>query len=210
MKYADIGFRAVYHNFAVFPVTPATKGALAGFPGEEIADGILTYGYYDRECGITLEVLAAAQRSEHGWRFADGNDEIRSFIRIDAVKEEELFLLQDPEGTLPEKYAKKLEMLKAYNAEEPVEESRTFAFLDDSRHPEYIDDVMVYLHKDGLEPEGCWTRIIGLDEHRIWAKLLNEPKQDFGIHKGSDLSFIVRKDEKTEKITCYTWFVDDE
>lgn len=56
-------------------------------------------------------------------------------------------------------------MLEDYSAGEEVEESRSMYFLDESRSPEYPDDVLVYLLKDGNKPEVCWVRIEGLAEH---------------------------------------------
>ena len=39
MKYTETGFRAVYHRFAVFPLTEVTRGAIEGLPGEKTAEG---------------------------------------------------------------------------------------------------------------------------------------------------------------------------
>lgn len=206
MKYTETGFRAVYHHFAVFPLTDAIRNAVKDFPGEKTAEGVLTWGYYDREAGLTLEVLGCARMHNEFWQFADSNDLVRSFIRIDAVAEEDFGIFMDEEGKLGKRYAKKLEILKAYDPSEEIEKSRQMSFLDDARHPQYIDDVQVFLHKDGLEPEGCWARIIDVTESKLWAKLLNEPDQDFGIHEGEDFTFYVRKDEETGRITCHARF----
>ncbi len=206
MKYTETGFRPLYHCFAVFPLTPATRSAIRDFPGEKEADGVLVYGYYDQQCGLTLEVLGCARKKENRWQFADGRELVRSFIRIDAVKDDDFGVFPDEDGRLKKRFADKLEVLKAYDASEAVEKSRTFAFLDDARHPECIDDVQVYFAKEGLTPELCWARIIDLGERRIWAKLLNEPNQDFGVHEGEDFTFFVHQDEKTGKVTCHARF----
>lgn len=206
MKYSDVSFRAVYHNFCVFPLTDAVRGALEGFPGASVAEAALTYGYYDREAGITLEVLAGAIRGEKGWRFADTPDDVRSFIRIEVVQDADFSVLRDPDEELVNRYGKKLEILKEYDASEEIEKSRSFDFLDDARHPVYIDDVQVILAKDGLKPECCWARMNDVSERRLWAKLLNEPDQDFGIHKGEDFTFYVHKDEETGRVTCHAQF----
>lgn len=203
MKYTETGFRAVYHRFAVFPLTEVTRSAIEGFPGEKTAEGVLTYGYYDRHAGVTLEVLSCAKKGENGWRFADPQGLVRSFIRIEAVQDDDFTVLSNPDEKLYRKFAHKLEVLKGYEAEEAVEKSRMFDFLDDARHPEYIDDVQVFLEKKGLKPELCWARITDLGDHCIWAKLLNEPYQDFGLHEGEDFTFFVRQDEKTGKVTCH-------
>ncbi len=88
-------------------------------------------------------------------------------LRVGSVIEDEFYLLDDRGGKLSKKYSAKLDMLKHYDAPEEVEESRKMAFLDKSRYEFYPDDVMVYLTKDGLNPEGCWVRIIGLGDHFI-------------------------------------------
>ena len=203
MKYTETGFRGVYHRFVVFPLTEVTRRAIEGFPGEKTAEGVLTYGYYDRHAGVTLEVLSCAKKGEKGWRFADPLELVRSFIRIEAVKEDDFIVFSNPDEKLYRKFAHKLEVLKGYEAPEAVEKSRMFDFLDDARHSEYIDDVQVFLEKKGLKPELCWARIIDVTERRIWAKLLNEPDQDFGLHAGEDFTFFVRQDEKTGRVTCH-------
>ena len=76
-------------------------------------------------------------------------------------------------------------------------------FLDGSRSPEYPDDVLVYLLKEGNDPEGCWVRMEGLEEHRILGELLNEPKEDFGFHQGDLISIYIQKDEN-ENILLYS------
>ena len=206
MKYKEAGFHAVYRHFCVFPLTDATRNALRGFDEENTAEYVLVYGYYDRDAGITLEVIAAAQKGEDCWRFALSNDEISSKIRIDAVENEEFTVLRDPEGELSRQYAKKLEVLRGYDVSEEIEKSRRMIFLDESRHPQYIDDVLVFLEKEGLKPEGCWARIVDVSERRIWANLLNEPHQDFGIHEGEDFTFYVHKDDESGRITCHAQF----
>lgn len=64
---------------------------LDGFPGEDEANGILTYGYYDREVGLTLEVLAAALMDGEHARFGVSSNTISSKIRIDVVAEDNCF-----------------------------------------------------------------------------------------------------------------------
>ncbi len=198
----ETGFRTIYHNFAIFPLEEISRSVLEGFPGAKAADAALVYGYYDREAGMTLEVLCAAKEGKDGWRFAKGNDEIRSFIRIDTALDADFYAREEPDPALFKEYAAKLEMLKAYEASEEIETTRTFGFLDDARHPEFIDDVMVYLEKGDLKPEPCWCRITGLGDKTIQAVLLNEPVQQFGVHNGEQISFRVQKIEQTNKYIC--------
>lgn len=203
MKYQETGFRAFYRNFIAVPLKENFRSALKDFPGAEDAEYILTYGYIDRQFGLTLEVLAAGNRTETGFDFADGNDSITFKIRIENVADDEVTLLTDEDGRLAEKYADKLEMLKGYDAPEEVEKTREMQFLDACRDANCADDVLVFLTKDGLNPEGCWTRITGLGDHFIVGTLLNEPDQDFGYHAGETIAFFVTETED-KRIICYS------
>ncbi len=203
MTYKDTGFRALYKSLSAFPLTDIIKDSVDGFPDADQANCVLTYGYVDQTAGFTLEILAAGIKTEKGFRFFDGSDECSAKIRIDAVEDAEFALLKDTKGTLRKRYAGKIGMLASYDASEEVEKSRTFGFLDSCRDAYCIDDVLVVLEKDGLQPEGCWTRIIGLGDHYLMGTLLNEPYQDFGYHAGEKIAFFVRKTEDN-KVTCYT------
>lgn len=122
-------------------------------------------------------------------------------IRIGTVAEDDFLFFADEDCKLAERYADKIEMLHHYDADEEVEKTREMSFLDGCRHEECIDDVMVFLVKEGLKPEGCWARIIGLGDHFFMATLLNEPDQNFGYHQGEKITFFVQKTED-ERIIC--------
>ena len=203
MNYKNAGFRAFYHHFTAIPLKEKLKTSVKDFSGADKANCILTYGYIDQQCGLTMEILAVGEESKNGFRFYDGNDTIRSLIRIGAVAEDECSFFDDEDGTLAKRYADKLEMLHDYDASEEVEKTREMRLLDGSRHENFVDDVLVYLMKDGLKPEGCWTRITGLGDHWIMGTLLNEPDQNFGYHEGETIAFFVQEtDEK--KVICYS------
>ena len=203
MRYKDTGFRAFYHHFIAVPIREDLRAALKDFPGADDANCILTYGYIDRECGLTLEILAAGVEGKKGFNFADGNDTISSKIRIENVSNDDVAFFADEDGSLVKRYSQKIEMLHHYDAPEEVEKTRGMTFLDGSRDPNCVDDVLVYLVKDGLKPEGCWTRIIGLGDHWIMGTLLNEPDQDFGYHIGEKIAFFVQEPED-KIVICYS------
>lgn len=203
MKYEDVGFRPFYHQFCILPITTNTKTVLRGWPGANQANGILTYGYYDSEAGLTLEVIAAAIIDGQSVYFEETSNDIRFFIRIGSIAKEECLFLEDEEDGLEKRYAEKLEVLRYYDSNEEVERTRKMAFLDDCRDEFYIDDVLVYLMKDGCQLEGCWTRIIGLGDDFFVGILLNEPYQDFGFHHGEKITFHILK-TKENKYICYS------
>ena len=202
MTYKEAGFRAFYRKFVAVPAKDDLKASIQGFPGSETAEYILTYGYIDRECGLTLEVLASAQKTGKGFCFAGADETIRSFIRIGAVAEEECLCIPDEKGELAGRFAGKLELLHRYDAPEEVEQTRNMDFLDGCRDEQCVDDVLVYLTRDGLNPEGCWVRIDGLGDHRITGILLNEPVQDFGAHEGGQIAFFVCETEDRQVVCC--------
>ena len=203
MTYKETGFRALYHNLCAFPIKENYKKLLEKFPGYDEANCVLVYGYIDREAGLSLEILACGKMENDKFRFFDGNDTILSKIRIGAAKDDEFFYFEDSNGSLKKRYEKKIEMTRSYDADEEVEKTREMTFLDESRAEDCIDDILVHLMKDGLEPEGCWTRIIGLGDHFFIGTLLNEPYQDFGYHYGDKIAFFAHETED-KKVICYS------
>lgn len=134
MKYEDVGFRALYKQYSALEMNDAVRTALQHFPGAKGANCALVYGYIDREAGLMLEVLAACKQDDKGFRFAAGRDDIRSFIRVGAVKDVEFYHFNDDDGSFAKTFAKKLEMIQTYDARKDVEESRGFGFLDEFRN----------------------------------------------------------------------------
>lgn len=203
MKYTETDFRSIAGRFFAFPLTETLEKVIAEYPDAAKADSVLTYGYIDHEAGLSLEVLAAGKKTASGFRFFDTNLSVRAMIRIGAVENEEFEWLPDKRHTLQKRYAERLEVLKAFEVSEEVEKTRKMAFLDASRDRHYPDDVLVFLMREGLQPEGCWTRMIGLGDHCIVGMLLNEPNQNFGYHKGDNIAFFVDQNDKGEVI-CFS------
>ncbi len=194
MKYKDVGFRAVYKRFCAFPVTEAIKDIVIELPEGKKADYVLTYGYIDREAGLTLEMIAAAFSAGDSFAFAD-SDISRSYkIRIGAVRDDDFFVFEE-EGDLRERFAEKIDALSTYDADEFVEKTREMAFLDHLRHEEFVDDVQVHLVRKSLDTEVCWVRLDGCSNHSLVGTLLNEPAQDFGYHMGERIGFFLGDDE---------------
>lgn len=190
MKYKDTDFRSVVGKTLVISAENF-KPVIKKLPGNEKADVLLTYGYIDHDAGVTLEVLAAGNKVKDGYVFYDFKEDIMTKIRIKSVEDEELV-----EITLDDdRFAEKIELLKLYDRDPEISQSREFEFLDHLRDKYCVDDVLVYLMKDDLEPEGCWVRIEGLMEHSFIGTLLNEPYQDYGHHKGERITFFVQQME---------------
>ena len=193
MTLKETGFRALYKHFAAFPMTPQLKKAIERFPDADKADCVLVYGYIDHEKGLTLEVLAAGKSGEDGHTFFSPYYEIRSFVRAGLLENEDFIYFGDEDGRLRERYKYKIEALQCYSENEDLEQMREMDLFDGCRDKICIDDVLVYLTKDGLTPEGCWARLEGLGDSYYVGTLLNEPHQKFGWHEGETISFTLRR-----------------
>ena len=201
MKYSEIGFRPFYHEFVLFPITVAGS-AVSDFKCFDEADSIVTYGYIDHETGFRFEVLSTASiRNDQFQIFNDRPEESRVFIKAEAINETEGFALKNKD----EIYAANSQIIDSitsnYEDNEEIRESRSMSFLDEARDPFCIDDVQVYLYKQGNQVEACWARIEGLGDHVIIGTLINEPYQDFGYHQGDTIGFFVQKTED-DKVIC--------
>lgn len=84
-----------------------------------------------------MEMLAAGSKDGDSFTFFDTLTETRSFIRVGAVIEDELFFFDDNDGGLSKRYSEKLDILKHYAVSEEIEETRKMAFLDKLRHEYY-------------------------------------------------------------------------
>ncbi len=195
MRTTETGFRAFYHHFCAVKLNENIAMAVKNFPGADEANCVLTYGYVDPDAGLTLEILACGKKQRNGlFKFFDGAPDIRVFIRRGDVTEDESFCFSNEYvGFARKKYADKIEALHSYDAPDEIEKTREYRAIDRCRNDIYIDDVLVYLTKDGLQPERCWVRITGSGEGYLIGTLLNEPDQQFGWHEGEQITFGIQE-----------------
>lgn len=206
MLYREEGFRAIYRQFVIFPVTEAVRAKIARLPGANGAELMVAYGYIDHKAGLMLEVLAAGIKDSQGYSFAEGKPSVSVKIPLAEMADLEFQPLDNRSvAACQRKHAQKLNALKKYDKPKQLQESRYMWFLDEARDAYQIDDVLVHMLKEGLEQEDCLVRISGLGDHVLLGTLLQEPNQDFGYHKGETISFFVRETEK-EKNECFADF----
>ena len=159
-------------------------------PNREIANGTLAYGYIDHIAGLTYEILSCAFMSANGNMMPyEGNDTVSMKCRAGSVSDCEIYVLADSD-VLINRYKKKIDIInEGYRCSEEVAVTRELKALDESRSPEYPDDVIVHICHGNNNPEGCWVRIEGVSETQIVGRLLNEPNQDFNVHEGDMIGF---------------------
>ena len=86
MKYTETGFRPLYHKYCIFPLSETIRDVVKEYPGYDYANGVLTYGYIDRETGFRLEILCCVQYtdSDH-YLLYDPSSDNRVVVQIGAV-----------------------------------------------------------------------------------------------------------------------------
>jgi hypothetical protein len=74
-----------------------------------------------------------------------------------------------------------------------IEALRSNTDLDTSRHPSFPDDIQIQLVQDGRIVEAPWARCSKLDRDTgfMYAKLINEPHNEFGFHMDDEIPFKV-------------------
>ena len=77
MNYKETCFRALYKHFVAFMLKDNLRQCIENYPDADKANCILTYGYIDREAGLTMEVLCAGYKSGDDFSFFDQNKEHR-------------------------------------------------------------------------------------------------------------------------------------
>lgn len=179
---AETGFRDVAGRLLY------VRGAGSLMRLEGAMPDCLCWGYVDHARGLCLNALCDARLDAAGaivrGHALDGvyaRLEFGSVKGLDAadVCDPVISELEGPIGWVRERYAVDDGRYK---------ELRDLGFLDPFRSPEWPDDVQAYLLAEGLRPELVWLRLEraeeGGDGFSIYAKLLNEPAQDYGIHEG--------------------------
>ena len=127
MNYKEAGFREFYHHFVAVPLKANLLPLIKDYPWIEQADHILTYGYMDQECGMTLAVLGTAKETEDGFLVIDGNDNVHSIIRISTVAEDEVTIITEDDEALKKDLAslplevERLQALLANKSLSPVD-----------------------------------------------------------------------------------------
>ncbi len=180
MKYSKVGFREVYKKFCLFDMTDTFRRALREFPGVREANAVLTYGYIDHQAGLTVEILCACKKDGEDISIAQGNDEVRSFVRIGAIED---VRFEHIDERIAARFEKKLKTVSRYESDgnEGLRDRKDLDHLREYYNP---DDVMVILRKKGKEKGECVrVRLEGITEMFVIGELLDESYKEYGYHE---------------------------
>ena len=162
---------------------PVVKQA---FKYREGDNAIFAYGYIDHTAGVTFEVLCVGNYDGSTMEFRSGESKTSMKLRYDSVDGE---ILPIRDNFMPQ-LQDKVEMIKeGYKVNDAVLKARNSSIFDDFRHPQFPDDVALLFFKEGVNPEMIWCRVESEINGKPAAVLLNEPNADFGVHRGSMITF---------------------
>lgn len=197
MKLSELSFRKLIHQlvFILFDqdnleLMHALKDS--AMPWDDRVNGALAFGYVDHEAGFTFEVLCYGycDPQSHILDLLPGNDNVTEKLRKGFVDSSEVF--GAPKAAAKD-FQDKLDLVvEGYADSETIEAVRALEEMDENRHLDYPDDVMVQLLSPGEGTEDCeicWVRCEGVGENGFIGVMLDEPLFHKNVHKGDRIVF---------------------
>ena len=153
----DCNFREIYHKVCFIECADQIQNLKKVFNVSKKDNGVLAYGYIDHEEGFTFEVLTTGKLENGVLSRGLGNDEVSMKFRKSSVNDREIRIYED--RSLFKEYNEKFKTIDTFFADtEDVDKTRGIREIDSCRHEDFPDDVIIYLVKDGLNPETVWVR----------------------------------------------------
>ncbi|MBQ7454156.1 MAG: DUF2314 domain-containing protein [Selenomonadaceae bacterium] len=190
MKVAEIFFREMYHQICLLVgaqvVGLVNLRDVFDFPPDEKIDGFLTYATIDGETFV-FEILAGAQLESERVKIFPASYKKSVKLKRGQVDDAEIKILTAEYSIA---FRDRVQMINDKNSVDAArEQTRLIKNLDAFRHPHYPDDVVVYFFGEEHKPELLWVRCASVDENILAGELLNEPRQNFGVHAGDKIMF---------------------
>ncbi len=200
VKLNDLNFRQYLNKFVFIQLDDSLDELANNLPDSDKCNGLLTYAYYDRDAGITFDVVCPVDMQSERISLLSNLTDCRMLIRKDSILNSKVMISDcQEERDMFDETISHIEEL--YGVSDEITFTRSFDILDELRHSTFIDDIKVYLLKEGMDEEICWFRIEDLKENCFMGTLLNEPYEDFGIHEGDLLPFVLATDQNNQ-IAC--------
>ena len=188
LKVEETFFREMYHQICLLTDTDLARKFIDMLDMEgEVPDGLLTYGYIDKDAGFTFGILGGAQTSLGRLKIFPINYKKAALVRRGGTASADVKILADDYALA---FRDRIQMFNdMYAVDAAREETRFIKNLDAFRHPDYPDDVVVYFLSAEDSPELLWVRCLSVDENLLAGELLNEPTKNFGCHAGDKIKF---------------------
>ena len=170
------------------------------------ANALLCMGYVDHTAGLTYEALALANYCDGDYSVVWEAKEIGLKIRAGSVADKIIMPIENK--VLMNKFKFRIDILENYYKDSEYLKCRAISELDEFRHPEFPDDLLMILAKKGNKMERIWVRAIscvGTTDKMIVVKaqLLNEPYENFGVHIHDILDCVSFIDDSGERVFAH-------
>lgn len=152
-------------------------------------EGLVMMGYIDPEEGICFDVFCSAYMHRGAIKCNDTYTGSEGIIHIEEMKGMEYIVLAGLPGR-KSLIEKSNEVVKRTDTPEQraLLEARKIKGLDPARNFVHPDNVYVPLYKKDHELELVWVKCLHTEENAIVCRLLDDPKDDFGVHEGDEVS----------------------
>ena len=158
--------------------------------------GVIAYGYIDEEAGMSFQIAKLASLKDNELNIRDSIDRTMMIVRFGSLQNARYLDLSQVDMDLAQFDDFEKMIRESYDTDnEAKEQIRTMSFLDECRHPDYPDDLAVFLLRGDNQPERVWVRGNYLGDHEIRGELLNEPNADFAVHYGDSVQIIPYKQD---------------
>ena len=174
----------------------------AGFEVVGRNDGFLALCFVDHVEGLSFYVIASAHIGQDRVFVSKENKSSQLIFRVGDLLDCS-YLNQDfIEADFSHYYSYIDEIIAQFEkACEEAVDIRKLTELDDFRDPQFPDNIEVVLIGKGLEQEKVWIRSEKFGPNCIYGTLLDEPRQDFGLHKDDLIDMmLIDRDGKSSTI----------
>lgn len=200
----ETDFREFYHRLIYLRSPKMLENFKeSNFEYSNESDGVILYGYIDRNAGLSFRGLCCAYIDNEGqMNLSPINKSTLLTIRAGSFDNPQYLDLLNTNVDLSDFTDSISQILEIYDTNNiQIEILRSLISLDPFRHPYFPDDVNVNLINRMGETERVWVRYIEYyrenDDAIIKGELLNEPNKEFGCHLGDIINFKYFGDERT-------------
>lgn len=200
-----INFRDVEHQLCIVLDNQIPK--LLYPEANEDANSLLCYGYVDKSCGLTFEVLSIASFIDGDYTIVNENKSVSMKVRAEKFQYSKIIPINN--AAIIKRFEARIKLIKdSYYSGAQVEIMRNFNLLDQFRHPFYPDDIQAILLAEGIKPESVWVRlkeyILDMNNGSVYyeGELLNTPYDSrFNLTAGNSVYLVVSEIEN--KKVCF-------
>ena len=183
-------FREIYKKVRIFKINKGEKNFFKSFSGFKNANCYVGYGYIDHEAGFTEQVFCLAKIEDEKIQLYEINNDESLKMRLDTKNIDGYFRVDVIEKELNQLLKENIKIIDKFYETRELKKLRADEEIDEFRHSEFIDDVIVSFSKEGYGEEMCWVRLEKNSKNGYIGILLNEPDQDFGVHQMDEIEVL--------------------